>query len=90
MKHKSYMASWGYNQYRVYHWDERVQAYRESASMNYWQARASVGTANCRNPKTCTKPSHFHVPPEPEMCCPDCHGRATAEGQEAIRRHTGL
>ena len=24
------------------------------------------------------------------MCCPDCHAVAKADGQEAVRKHTGL
>lgn len=41
-------------------WDESVNCYRESGELTYWVARAAVGSDNCPNPKTCTKPSHHH------------------------------
>jgi len=56
---KSYMRGQG-DGYIVCSWDERVQCYRESGELPYEQARAAVGTDNCRNPKDCDKPSHQH------------------------------
>ena len=41
-------------------WDAGVACWRESAEMNYWAARAAVGTDNCRNPDNCTIRSHRH------------------------------
>lgn len=63
IKHKSYMAKWGRNQYLGYHWDERVGSYRESPSMTYWVARIAVGTANCPHAEDgkCQQASHQHL-----------------------------
>lgn len=63
MQHKSYMTRWGHNQWRVSRWDESVQSYHESHSMNYWQARNAVGEANCphANDGKCAIPSHAHL-----------------------------
>lgn len=58
-KHKSYMRAQG-NGYIVCHWDDTVQCYRESGEVTYWQARADVGEANCRNPSKCKIVSHDH------------------------------
>ena len=60
MTHKSTMRAQG-GGYIVSHWDDQVQCYREGAEVTYWQARASVGTANCRNPETCDKQTHNHI-----------------------------
>ena len=57
--HKSTMRAQG-NGYIVSHWDEGVHCYREGGETTYWQARASVGSANCRNPAKCQIASHNH------------------------------
>jgi len=44
----------------VSEWDEMVHCYRVSQEISYWVARASIGAANCRNPKTCARPTHQH------------------------------
>jgi hypothetical protein len=59
MKRKSYVYKQDQG-YIVCHWDERREIYVQSRPMDYWSARAAVGTANCRNPKTCTKSTHHH------------------------------
>lgn len=41
-------------------WDESVKCYRLSGERSYWEARAAVGSDNCRNPETCGKESHTH------------------------------
>lgn len=58
--HKSYMRRQG-SGWIVCHWDDTVQAYRESGEMPYHQARAAVGTANCTDPY-CNKWTHAHYP----------------------------
>jgi len=60
MKHKAYMTKWGHNQYVVSTWSDKYGCYEESRSLTYWEARAYVGEANCRNPRTCDKVSHTH------------------------------
>lgn len=60
--HKSYLVKWGPNQYKVYTWVETCRMYSESmSSFSYHQARAYVGSENCRNPQTCTKSTHDHT-----------------------------
>ena len=44
----------------VSRWDKSVQCYRLSSELSYQQARASVGTDNCRHPETCDKVTHDH------------------------------
>jgi len=44
----------------VLRYDPVVGCWRESSSMSYWQARAAVGTDNCRNAH-CEKPTHDHT-----------------------------
>ena len=62
--HKSYMTSWGHNDYRVSSWDSSVGCFRESASMSYWAARQAVGEDNCPGAHggACRCESHQHYP----------------------------
>jgi len=46
---KSYKVKFGVNQYRVYHWDSRVECYREGTDLlAYSQACEAVRAANKR------------------------------------------
>jgi len=56
---KSYMYAQG-NGYIVCHWSDHHNIYCCGVEIPYFQARASVGTANCPNPETCTKSTHQH------------------------------
>jgi hypothetical protein len=60
---KSYMYRQG-NGWIVCHWDDDVNCYRASHELTYWQARQSVGTANCRHATDgkCDKWTHDHRP----------------------------
>lgn len=45
-QHKSYKVKYGINQWRVYHYDQSVNCYRESATLQYCQAVQAVKEAN--------------------------------------------
>jgi len=56
---KTYMYKQGRG-YIVCTWDDKVQCYRTSHEMPYFQARAAVGTDNCPSPQNCRKNTHNH------------------------------
>ena len=59
MKHKTTMYRQGRG-WIVSRWAEQYQSYELSTEMPHCRARAIVGRDNCRNPETCTKPTHDH------------------------------
>ena len=48
------------DQWIVSQWSDHYQAWVLSNPMDYWAAKAAVGTANCRQPDNCDMPSHNH------------------------------